>query len=165
MKTIVRLFSVLAAFGGCSVAFAASSGVSHSDKNFFEKAAKAGTEEVAVSQAALPHLTNAEVKAFAQMMISDHSGANEELKALAARKAVTLPAKQPDTDKWDKAKAKNYDEEYIKKMVNDHKDAVDLFTKTARQADDADVRTFASKTLPTLQHHFDQAKSLKEKVK
>lgn len=141
------------------------SALKHGDKNFIEHAAKAGTEEVAVSQAALPHLTNPQAKDFAQMMVSDHTGANQELTALAAQKGVTLPAKQPDTKKWDKAKDKDYDQEYIEKMVKDHDDAVDLFTKATKNAADADVRAFATKTLPTLQAHQAKAKEIKQALK
>lgn len=164
MKTLTRFSVGILALGLSAFSFAADSSVSHSDKSFFEKAAKSGDEEVAVSKAALPHLTNAQAKEFAQMMVSDHSAAGQELQALAAKKGVALPAKQPDTDKWNKAK-KDYDAEYIKKMVSDHEDAVSLFTKTSKKADDAEVQAFAAKTLPTLQHHLEMAKTIKQTLK
>jgi putative membrane protein len=141
------------------------SGVSHGDKAFFEKAAKAGTEEVAASQAALAHLSNPQAKEFATMMVTDHTSANEELKALAVKKNVTLPAKQPDTKKWTEGKDRDFDKDYIEKMVRDHEDAVELFTKASKKSDDPEVQAFAAKTLPTLQHHFDQAKSIKKALK
>lgn len=148
-----------------SLASAADRGVSHGDKTFFEKAAKSGKDEVAVSQAALPNLTNPQAKEFASMMVSDHTGANEELKALAAKKNVMLPAKEPDTKKWNAGKDRNFDKEYISKMVSDHEDAVELFTKASKKSDDPEVQAFAAKTLPTLQHHFEQAKSIKQSMK
>lgn len=137
----------------------------HGDKSFLESAAKAGMEEVAVSQTALPHLANAQVKEFATMMVSDHSGANQELATLAARKGVTLPTKQKDTDKWEKKKEKGYDEDYMEKMVKDHKEAVELFTKASKKSDDSDVQAFATKTLPTLEAHLAKAKELEKAVK
>jgi putative membrane protein len=165
MTTLTRFCCIGAAvLGLSSLSHAADTKVSHSDKSFFEKAAKSGAEEVAVSRAALPHLTNAQAKEFAQMMVTDHTGTNDELKALAAKKGVELPAKQRDTDKWSKTK-KDYDADYIKKMVSDHEDAVDLFTKTSKSADDAEVQAFATKTLPTLQHHLTLAKDIKAALK
>lgn len=140
-------------------------GVSHADRSFFEKAAKSGMEEVAVSQAAMPNLANAQAKDFANMMVSDHTGANEELKSLAAKKGVTLPAKQPDTKKWASGKKKKADSAYMDKMVKDHEEAVELFTKASQKSDDAEVQAFAAKTLPTLQHHLEQAKSIQQAVK
>jgi putative membrane protein len=140
-----------------------SANLKDSDHNFFEKAAKSGMKEVAVSQAALPNLKNAQVKAFAEMMVSDHGSANSELMALAARKGVDLPAKEPKLDnKWSKADD-DLDEEYMETMVSDHKDAVDLFEKAAK-SNDADIAAFAQKTLPTLRLHLEQAKELKKLV-
>lgn len=166
MKTLMRICLGVASLGLTSLAFAAnSSAVSGNDKEFFEKAAKSGMEEVAVSQAALPHLKDAQAKSFADMMVADHTAANTELKALAGKKGVMLPAKQPDTDKWAKGKDKGFDADYMDKMVNDHQDAVDLFTKAAKKSDDAEVQAFAAKTLPTLQHHLDMAKNIKKAVK
>src|SRR5688500_4362802 len=66
--------------------------LSRSDRNFLEKAAKSGMKEIEVSQAVLGRLTNQSVQQFAQMMVTDHSAANAELKTLAAQKGVALTA-------------------------------------------------------------------------
>lgn len=136
----------------------------HSDRAFFEKAAKAGMKEVEVSQGTLDHLANPQVKSFAQMMVTDHSTANTELLALAARKGVTLPAKEMKyEEKWSK-KTKDVDEDYMKEMVDDHEDAVKLFEKAAK-SDDPEIAAFAQKTLPTLEHHLTMARDLRKMTK
>ncbi|SRR6266540_574586 len=136
----------------------------HSDESFFEKAAKAGMKEVTVSETTLDRLTNPQVKAFAQMMVGDHSKANAELMALAAKKGVTLPPKETKFEsKWSK-KTKDLDEDYMKEMVDDHEDAVKLFEK-ASKSDDAEIAAFAQKTLPTLQQHLTMARDLRKIVK
>jgi putative membrane protein len=165
MKTLYRSLLVASAAFASVCSAADHSGLSHGDRTFFEKAAKSGAEEVAISQAALARLQNPQAKAFAQMMVSDHTSANEELRALAARKNVALPAKQPNTKKWSEGKERDYDEDYIEKMVKDHEDAVELFTKAAKKSDDPEVQAFAARTLPTLQQHWDQAKALKKALK
>ena len=138
----------------------------HSDQSFIEKAAKSGMEEVAISQVAVARSTNPQVKEFAQMMVSDHGGANSELTSLASTKGVTLPMDKTDIEKWSKRSAKDFDQEYIDKMVSDHKDAVSLFEKESKStAGDPDLKAFALKTLPTLQAHLDKAKALKEVTK
>lgn len=142
-----------------SSAFAAN--LDHSDRRFFEKAAKAGMKEVDVSQAVLGKAVNPSVREFAQMMVADHAKANEELKALAAKKGVTLPAPEmKHAEKWAK-NDKDVDDEYLKEMVSDHKDAVDLF-KDAAKSKDADIAAFAAKTLPTLEHHLEMVKNLEK---
>ena len=146
---------------GAAFATSAFAELSRADKNFFEKAAKSGMKEVDVSQQALAHLTAPEVRNFAQMMVADHTKANEELKALAAKKGVTLPA--PDAkpaQKWAK-NSKDVDDEYLAEMSGDHKDAIDLFEKAAK-SDDPDIAAFAQKTLPTLKHHHETVKQLKK---
>jgi putative membrane protein len=141
---------------------AANSKLSHSDRSFFEKAAKSGVKEVTISQAVADRLVNPQIKQFAQMMVSDHSNANSELMALAASKGVVLPAKDTKEmkfeEKWSK-KSKGVDEDYMEEMVSDHKDAVDLFEKAAK-SEDPDIAAFARKTLPTLQQHLTMAKDL-----
>jgi len=44
--------------------------------------------------------------------------------------------------------------------VSEHEKAVALFKKASSGAKDADVRTFASKTSPMLEHHLQMAKEL-----
>ena len=138
--------------------------LSHSDRTFIEKAAKGGMKEVEVSQAVEGRLTDPQVKSFAQMMVTDHTAANTELASLAARKGVTLPMDNMKTsEKWAK-KDKDLDEDYVKEMKSDHEDAVKLFEK-ATKSDDADIAAFASKTLPTLQHHLSVVTDLKKMEK
>ena len=136
----------------------------HSDRSFLEKAAKSGMKEVDVSQAVVGRLTNPQVRDFAQMMVNDHTSANSELMALAARRGVTLPADKPKyADKWSR-KGGDLDEDYIGEMKDDHEDAVKLFEKAAK-SNDPEIAAFAQKTLPTLEHHLELAKQLKKSVK
>jgi putative membrane protein len=135
------------------------------DRNFIEKAAKAGQEEVAISQVALDRSTNSQVKEFAQMMVTDHTMAGDSLAALAAAKQISLPAKEMAEGKWTRKSGKDFDEDYVDKMVSDHEDAVKLFTKEANDGKDTETVEFARKTLPTLQHHLEAAKDLKKTLK
>jgi len=138
----------------------------HADKSFIEKAAKAGTEEVEVSRVAVERSTNPRVKAFAEMVVADHTSANTALASLAASKGITLPARDmDDANKWTKKNGSDFDEDYIDKMVSAHKDAVELFEKQANKGDDLETKTFARDTLPKLQHHLEMAMDLKKSLK
>jgi putative membrane protein len=141
---------------------APTSTVAHSDRSFMRKAANAGAKEIAVSQAVMDHLSNAQAKTFAQQMITDHTQANTELMSLAQQKGVELPAKDDSSlaEDWSK-KTGNVDREYAKEMVSDHEEAVKLFEKGSK-SEDPDVAAFAQKTLPTLQHHLMMAQELKK---
>lgn len=162
-KIIQRVAAVFMAASLFSSAFAAD-GLSHSDKKFLENAAKNGAKEVVISQDVLSKLSDPQVRDFAQMMVTEHTAANTELAELAARKGVTIPEISPRTDRKWTEKTKDVDEDYVKAMVDAHKDAVDDFEK-ATKSEDADIAAFARKTLPTLQQHLATVKGLKKTVK
>jgi putative membrane protein len=155
-KKITLLVAIAATFA--TSAFAE---ISRADKNFFEQAARAGQKEVDISQQALVHLTAPDVRNFAQMIVADHTKANQELSALAARKGVALPANDfKAAQKWAR-NDKDVDDEYLATMKDDHQDAIDLFEKAAK-SDDPDVAAFAQNKLPTLRHHLETVKQLQK---
>lgn len=147
-----------------------SGAVSDDDREFFTKAAQGGLFEVKTAQMVAGKTQNAEVKAFAQRMITDHSKANDELKALAAKKGVNLPLdvsddQREDYDELAKLTGAELDKKYVSAMVDDHDEDVEEFSEQAKDADDADLKAFVAKTLPTLQSHQTQIKEIKNRVK
>lgn len=137
----------------------------HADRAFIEKADVSGREEVEISQIAAERASNPDVKKFAQMIVDDHTRANDELASLANACGVKLKDKPKNEDKWSKKDAADFDRDYIKKMVDDHKKAVDVFSKESKDGGDEQLVDFARKTLPTLQHHLDEATRLEDLVK
>jgi putative membrane protein len=92
-------------------------------------------------------------------MVDDHSKANDQLKQLAAQKGVTLsptlsPTKKGDVNKLSKLSGAAFDRTYVSMMVKDHKKDVAEFEKTSKNAKDADLKSWAATTLPTLQDHL-----------
>lgn len=139
------------------------------DQEFFNKAAAGGMFEVEAGKLAESRGQGAQVKSFGAMLVKDHSAANDELKALASRKGVTLPATLPREHQQtlDKlGKAKDFDKEFIQEVgLKDHKKDIALFEKTSKDAKDPDVKAFAGKTLPTLKMHLQHAEGLKTAAK
>jgi putative membrane protein len=132
------------------------------ERNFIEEAAKGGMAEVQLGQLAATKGQSDQVKQFGQKMVDDHGKANEKLKQLAASKGVELPADidrsaRREHDKLSKLSGADFDREYMKHMVSDHKKDVKDFEREAKAAKDPDVKTFASDTLPTLQQHLQLA--------
>jgi putative membrane protein len=145
--------------------------LSHGDTDFIKKAAAAGQLEISTSQLADQHAGSADVKTFAQMMVTDHTKVADDLKALAASKNVTLPADVPrstksEVDSLSKKNGTDFDKKYTADVaVSAHKDAVKLFEKEAKDGKDADVKAFAAKNLPTLQEHYSHGQALQKTVK
>ncbi len=138
---------------------------------FMTEAAKGGMKEIELSSMILNKRTkNNEVKDFAQKMVTDHTKASNELKALAAKKKVTLPTKlDPEQVSMaaDMAKlsGEELDKEYVDAMVEAHEKDVSLFKAQSESGTDADAKAFAAKTLPTLQMHLNMIKGIQGKMK
>jgi putative membrane protein len=115
--------------------------------------------EVELGRLAEQKAANAKVKEFGARMAADHGKANGELKALAARANVTLPSTvgdqhQATRDRLAKLSGAAFDRAYIKEMVSDHEKDVAAFRKESESGQDAAVKAFAAKTLPTLDEHL-----------
>jgi putative membrane protein len=140
------------------------------DTKFAVKAADAGMMEVQISQLAQSKSTSPTVKELAQMMIDDHSKANEELKTAAAQKNITLPLSLGDKnqEKYNDLANKSgvdFDEAYIDCLRKDHKEAIDAFEKEADKGNDPDLKAWAAAKLPTLQHHLQMVETADETLK
>jgi putative membrane protein len=139
-------------------------------RTFMTKAAGGGMMEVELGQLAQQNAKSDRVKNFGQMMVRDHSQANDDLKAVARQKNVTLPETMPaehqhHKDDLSKKKGAEFDKAYMKMMVDDHKKDIDAFEKASKDASDPDVKNFAAQKLPTLRMHLDSAKAIHEDMK
>jgi putative membrane protein len=152
-----------------SEANASGSQLSAKDKAFMKKAAQGGQEEVEIGQMIADKAKSDDVKQFAQRMVQDHTKATDELKSLAQQKGVTLPTEMDAQGKALKAQLERLtgdqiDKAYMKSMVKDHTKDVREFKMESQSAKDSDVKSFASKTLPTLESHLQLAKQTASKV-
>lgn len=73
-------------------------------------------------------------------------------------------AAQHSLDRLQGLNGADFDREFMKQMVTDHKAAVADFQRAATSASDPEVKTFAQKTLPGLQEHLQLARSLSERL-
>jgi putative membrane protein len=171
MKRVALTFAMLAAAGlGPALAQTQDPGGAQprrplTDQEFAAQAAIGGMAEVSTAQLALQRATSADVKKFAQRMLDDHSKANRELTSLATSKQIALPRTVDQkhramADRLARLQGAEFDREYMKGQVKDHKEAVDLFQAEADQGRDADLKAWASRTLPTLKEHLKMARDM-----
>ena len=142
--------------------------VSRGDKNFIAKVMKDGQTEVELGKLAAQNASSPDVKQFGQRMADDHSKSGDELQAIASKLGYTPKKAGPDkgdVKKFSKMKAEKFDREYSKHMVKDHEKTVKLFEKQAQKGESAELKQFASKTLPTLQEHLKMARDIADKTK
>jgi putative membrane protein len=126
--------------------------------------------EVALGKLALQKSTNTQIKDFANMMVTDHGKANDELMAIAKSKNITLPATVDSThqkkmDDLAKLSGKDFDKAYVDAMVDGHKKTLTLMQDEAKDGKDADLKAFAAKTAPTVQMHLTHINTIHDSMK
>jgi putative membrane protein len=162
--TLRHLALAVALSASMGTAFAATS------NDFVDNAAAGGIAEIETSKLALEKSSSADIKAFANMMITDHTKANKELTALAKKNDIEVP---DDTTLVKQAKEKildmrdeSFDAAYANNQVKAHEETIELFKKQANTVTDdkvkgaTDLKGFAQKMLPALEKHLDMAKKL-----
>jgi len=145
------------------------SSLSGKDKSFIQEAYQDGLAEVDMAQMAQRKTGNADVKAFAEKIATDHAAANTTLKSLADSKKVST-ASGPSMVAQGKGKlldgktGADFDKAYIDAMISDHKKDIEAFEKEANEAKDQDVKNFANQTLPKLKEHLSAAQGIQAKI-
>src|SRR3979490_1800118 len=112
---------------------------------------------------------NAAEKSFASQMVTDHTKTSTELKGLVSSGKVKaeLPAAldsshQSKLDKLKGESGKDFSSDFDSMQLSAHKDAVSLFERYAKSGENAELKEWAGKTLPTLKHHLEMAENLKK---
>jgi putative membrane protein len=109
----------------------------------------------------------AQEKTFARQMVTDHTKTTGELKSMveSGKVKATLPttldsSHQSKLDKLKSASGKDFSSDFDSYQVSAHKDAVSLFERYAKGGDNPELKDWAGKTLPALQHHLEMAQEL-----
>ncbi len=135
------------------------------------KTAEDGMFAVEVAKLATSKASSQEVKAFASMMVEDHAKANSELARLANAKGVELPAGPPhgkrrEIGEMGKMDGPKFDKAFAHEVgIEDHQKDIKMFEKGSRKAQDAELRAWIGKTLPTLRTHLAAASMLPQNNK
>ena len=153
-KSLVAVGAGLILLGSVAAASA------KSNQEFLTDAIQGNLVEISMGQLAQKNGGSDGVRSFGQMLVQDHSVANEKATSLAQTQDVTPPtepkpeAKQ-EYDRLSKLNGQAFDEKFAKHMVADHKKDIKEFEKQAKGSDD--VASFAKDTLPTLKKHLQTA--------
>lgn len=126
-----------------------------SAQDFVDKAAVGGLFEVDSSKIFEGKAQDQSVKDFAHKMIEDHGAANAKLESIAGEQKLTVPKELDAKHKADLDSLQNAkdDKPYVQMQRDAHSEAVTLFESYAKDGNNAQLKTFASETLPTLKMH------------
>ncbi len=137
-----------------------------STADFIQKAAMSDMFEIQAAQLAQTR-GNTAVKAFARQMLTDHRASTAALRA-ALHGQTDLPALPTALDQDHQnmlndlrnANATEFDQKYVDNQTHAHQDALSLLQNYAQNGDNAALKTFASNTAPTVQHHLDMIQNI-----
>ncbi|OGX90196.1 hypothetical protein BEN49_23570 [Hymenobacter coccineus] len=135
-----------------------------SDADFITKVDEGGHNEMGLSKIVLTKNPSPTVKAYANKMIADHTKAGAELTPIAKAHGVKLKGMmdaehQTMREAMLKMSGPDLEKKYMDQMVTDHDKTVALFESEIANGKEADVKGFATKTLPTIQQHDNMAKA------
>jgi putative membrane protein len=139
-------------------------GVGKTERNFVKDTLTASRKELATADLAMDQAADPMVKTFAKMIVDDHTKSNAALEDIARKNNIETA---PEADlKLSLASEQGpaFDRAFIKEMVSDHTKAVERFKEAEKQITDPELHDFIEATLPLLQSHLDQAKSLSKEL-
>ncbi|MEB0040844.1 MULTISPECIES: DUF4142 domain-containing protein [unclassified Pseudomonas] len=138
-----------------------------SPASFVDNASAKGMAEIQTSQLAMDKSQSDDIKSFAQMMITDHTDANQKLAAIATGLNLKTAS---DAEMMDKAKKMilqyrdgSFDKAYAANQVKAHQQTIKLFQDEIKTSQTPELTAFAKETLPKLQDHLMMAKQLQAK--
>jgi putative membrane protein len=144
----------------------ANASLSLQDQDFIKLAAISGMSEIDDGNLATSK-GDPSVKALGTMMVSDHTKANDQLLAIAKQKGVTPPMQVDAKHVAITAKLKTlsgaaFDHEYLSTELTGHEMTIAVFKAEISKGSDADLKAFASATLPILEHHLSMVEAARK---
>jgi len=133
------------------------------DPTFMKSAAHSDQNEMQLSKLVLEKGATGMAKTHADMMITDHTKSTADLKAIAQKKNVTLPA---DMDAEHKAIAeqmrklsgKELEKKFLDQMVIDHQKTLNTMAAHKAMTQDTELQGFITKTTPVIEKHLSTSK-------
>lgn len=153
-RTILAGTSCLALLIPASVANGASLG--RVDRQFMAAAARADMIEAHEGQMAANRAGQDSVRTFANTLVADHTASYSDLSRLAARTGTSIPkginaAKDPAIKHLARLKGSGFDRQFTRDEIAATRQDLALFKREAQHGQDAEVKAYASRTLPVLQ--------------
>lgn len=142
-------------------------GLSKSETPFVTEAAGGNLAEIKLGQLATQKGTDPRVKDFGNLMIKDHTSANNNLKPIADAGGVKWPDNPPSDaqatyDRLSKLSGDQFDHQFLDVMVKDHRKVAQLYEQELGKASDAKLKTYISNTLPVIRSHLQHAESIEK---
>lgn len=135
------------------------------DRSFVENAAKTNMYEIELGTLAVERGRDSLVRAYAQMMIDDHTAAQNDLKAIADKQStVSWPTDLAEIDKASRDSIQmlqgfKFDSLYLIEQSKMHQRASTMYSNIARTSTHPETRAYATTYLAKIREHLTLADS------
>lgn len=122
---------------------------------------RGNSKEIAVGTLATEKSENAEVRAYAQRLVKDHTAAQKQLTMVAQAHGIALVQEHPkinsEVDKLHALSASKFDRAFAVMALDDHQKDIVKYERASRSSAPGDLKAYVNDTLPTLKEHQAQA--------
>jgi putative membrane protein len=147
----------------------ATASLAGNDLNFIQRVGNDGQSEEQAALYVASKTTNNDIRNYAAQMGRERGKANQQLRKLAADKRIELPSEpsgmlRTKLDRIRKMVGVQMERAFLQDFgVQANMDAIALFELQASQAQDPELKEFASKQLPQLRERYNEGKILQQK--
>jgi len=135
------------------------------DATFVRAIAIGGRAEIAFAQLAEQRTQVPGIRQFAQLMVQDHTKANNRLMELARPAGLPIPEELDQDHRTERASIEGlsgaaFDNAYLRGQITDHQQSVQLLEFEIGSGQDRALKQFAVETLPIVMRHLTLAQAL-----
>ncbi|HEY7232884.1 MAG TPA: DUF4142 domain-containing protein [Gemmatimonadaceae bacterium] len=153
---------------------AAKTNNSWSDAQILAFAGAASRGEIAEAKLAETKATNPKVKAFARLMVSDHTKMLSEGNSFAKKNDITPDSTKGDVvdlekgaidemkDLQTKPKGNDWDKDFIDKAIDDHKAVLEKLQQAQNATTNPALKELLTKATTKVQDHLQKAQAIKD---
>lgn len=133
--------------------------------SFLAQAAGGQQSEMDLGQLAIQKAADEQVKQLGARMVEDHQKAREEIRQLASKEGIQVPAQPSEQQKQVKAQlsklsGKEFDRLYITTMLGEHAKSVKDFEQQSLMGQNKEVRQWAAGAVPVLKEHLQKVQTI-----
>ncbi|CAA7620739.1 DUF4142 domain-containing protein [Magnetospirillum sp. UT-4] len=149
---------------------AAPPALDRADRQFAETAMAGNMAEMRLGKLGEERADTTAVRDFASRMVQDHTQAEQKLTGIATGLGLKEPAELPPDkrrayDKVSGTAGPAFDRAFMSVMVEDHRQAIGDYQRYSERGANAELKGYASETLPKLQEHMRMAEEVQAGLK
>ncbi|HVI31172.1 DUF4142 domain-containing protein [Phenylobacterium sp.] len=138
-----------------------------SAQDFVARAAASDAFEVASGRLAQASARNSDVRAFAAMLVADHTTSSQKLAKAVAESghALAAPAPAADLGQLPSAPQEQFDRRFMEAQVRAHEEALARLQAYAEDGDVPSLKAFAAEAAGVVRQHLQHARGLLEQLR